>query len=102
MPCDSETGGEQEIESKLLHLAASIFGENDEKLSLKDGPDDIEGWDSYAHTMIALEVEKTFDIALSANEVIAIQTLDDIARIISSKIKADNSLQSADQCFCKP
>jgi acyl carrier protein len=42
----------------------------------------VEEWDSMAHLMLVSEIESTFDVAMSDEDIIEIQTVGDIKRVL--------------------
>ncbi len=65
----------REILAKVLLLEESEI--NDE-LSRKD----LESWDSLAHLMLINEVEASFNVTLSDDEIIAINTVGDLKKAL--------------------
>jgi len=80
------TAHRNDIDAGVLELAARIFNAAPEKISLEQGPDEIAGWDSYAHTVLALEAESAFGVSLSTCDVLSIKTLADLS-VILKKLK---------------
>lgn len=79
----------------LLDIAAQVFGARREELDLSQGPDDIAGWDSYAHTVLAMETEAHFGIRLSTQDITGIETLADLAAIVERLVPEDVAASGA-------
>ena len=82
-------------EATLLDIASQVFGARREDLDISQGPDEIEGWDSYAHTVLAMEAEAHFNIRLSGADISGIETLADLAAIIE-RLKPEGPAEIAD------
>jgi long-chain acyl-CoA synthetase len=62
----------------VVTVAAEVFGCPVDSLSLRDGPDSIDGWDSLGHMRLVATVEKSHGVRLSAGQIISIRTLRDL------------------------
>lgn len=69
-------------DAAVLDIAAQVFGARREELDLSQGPDEIAGWDSYAHTVLAMETEEHFGIRMSTDDITSIETLGDLAAVV--------------------
>ncbi len=65
----------RKIVSKILLLNESTFGDD---LSRND----LEAWDSLAHLMLISEVESSFQVTLSDDDIVAINTVGDLRRML--------------------
>jgi len=65
----------RKIVSKILLLNESTFGDD---LSRND----LETWDSLAHLMLISEVESSFQVTLSDDDIVAINTVGDLRRML--------------------
>lgn len=79
---DGEAEDSSEIEAKVLALAATVFRLPQEELSLRDGPDEVLGWDSFSHLSLILEAESHFSVRLPAAKVAGISSLADLTKSI--------------------
>ncbi len=73
------------MEQKLSQIIASVF-----KVPTKDIQDNvkirsIESWDSLKHMELIAAIESELDIELSFEEIISINSLNDIKKILASK-----------------
>ena len=66
-------------------LAEAIELELDE-LTDESSPDNTPEWDSFAHMNMVAEVEKAYNIKLTLEEVIEMQSLSKIAEVVSRKL----------------
>ncbi len=69
------------MEEKLKEIFIKVLGSYDSEKKQQE----YERWDSFAHMEIVSEVENRFNIALNADEVVSIESAQDILKIISSK-----------------
>ncbi|MEK6908500.1 MAG: acyl carrier protein [Nanoarchaeota archaeon] len=69
------------MEEKLKGIFIKVLGSYD---SIKK-QQEYERWDSFAHMELVSEVESRFGVALTVDEVVSIESAQDILRIISSK-----------------
>jgi acyl carrier protein len=46
---------------------------------------DIEGWDSLKHVLLVVGIERDFQVKLTADEIRAMVTMADVARILQDK-----------------
>ena len=51
------------------------------------GPEDIEGWDSLAHLSMVMAVSDAFGIEFGFEEVMEIQTVGDLLRLVAAKVQ---------------
>lgn len=51
------------------------------------GPGDIEEWDSLAHQGLILELEKTFEIKLDIDDILEMESVEEIVEIMTEKMK---------------
>jgi len=65
----------EDIICKILSLEKDQIGDN---ISRKD----LEEWDSLTHLALVSELEQTFDIILSDDEVVEIETIGDIRKTL--------------------
>ncbi len=73
---------------KLVDIVDRAFGaqlsDNEAHLSFKE----LDGWDSMNHMIFISELEKAFSIELSAEEIVAIDSLSSANKIINLKAAA--------------
>jgi long-chain acyl-CoA synthetase len=81
---DIKVEGTLTLES-FFTIAAKVFQLDSTKLSLRDRSGRIPGWDSLAHLNLILSIEKATGISFSVQEIVSIDSLEDIWRIINRK-----------------
>jgi len=50
-------------------------------------PDDIPGWDSMGHAALAASVEKVFQVSLDIDDVMAMENVAAIVRVLKQKLQ---------------
>ena len=83
-PEDLKVEGKLTLES-FFTIAAKVFQLNSTELSLKDRSGRIPGWDSLAHLNLILSIEKATGVSFSVQEIVSIDSLEDIWTIINRK-----------------
>jgi acyl carrier protein len=73
------------MKQKLITLLADIL-----KISIEDTSDDlamkeVETWDSLKHMELIVSIEKTFDIELTFDEIVAMQTVKGIKQVLINR-----------------
>jgi acyl-CoA synthetase (AMP-forming)/AMP-acid ligase II/acyl carrier protein len=71
-----------EIDSRLIELAALVFGVEKSSLSVASTPQSVEGWDSFRHVNLVLQAEEQFSIRIPGKLVGQIASLGDLSNII--------------------
>ncbi|MED3549812.1 acyl carrier protein [Cytobacillus praedii] len=75
----------KELESQIKRILLDELGiVEEDKLNITR--DEIAVWDSLKHLEIILTLEEEYDIHLTSEEVAQIHSLDDIVKIVGSKI----------------
>ena len=65
-----------------MSIAANVFGLSKEELTLDSNVYDTLGWDSLGHLMLITEFEQTFNIKLTTQQIMKIESLADLERLI--------------------
>ena len=73
------------MKQKLIELLADIL-----KISIEDTSDDlamkeVETWDSLKHMELIVSIEKIFDIELTFDEIVAMQTVNGIKQVLINR-----------------
>jgi acyl carrier protein len=71
---------------KIREIAAGIFQLDASSIRLEMGPDDIDTWDSLNHMRLITEVESSFSIRLSMQQIQNIRSLEDLANSVASAV----------------
>ncbi len=67
---------------KLKEILAKVLLINRNKISDEMSRNSVEGWDSMAHLMLVTEIEAAFDVAMSDDDIMEIQTVGDIKKAL--------------------
>ena len=65
----------------LMEVFPSLNGE----INNSWGPDQIQDWDSLAHLNLVMVLGEKFDVSLEFEEVMSIETVGDIFRVLNEK-----------------
>mgnify|MGYP001336959868 CR=1 FL=1 len=69
------------VNETIFETFQSLNGEIDESW----GPDQIQDWDSLNHLNLVMALGKKFDVTLEFEEVMSIETVGDIFRVLNEK-----------------
>ena len=69
------------VNETLLEVFPSLNGE----INKNWGPDQIQDWDSLAHLNLVMTLGEKFDVSLEFEEVLSIETVGDIFRVLDDK-----------------
>ncbi|MGO8756735.1 MAG: acyl carrier protein [Terracidiphilus sp.] len=75
---------------KVQEAFATSFDVDPKSVTIETGPSDIPGWDSVGHLSLASNLEQAFEINLDVDELIEMENVREIVRIVSSKIQKNN------------
>jgi len=73
------------MKQKIEALMADLFGIKNEDITDSLTMENTDGWDSLKHMELIVSIEQTFGIELSFEEIVAMQTLKDIKKILKEK-----------------
>ncbi|MFZ1099937.1 MAG: acyl carrier protein [Steroidobacteraceae bacterium] len=68
---------------KAFHGA---FDVEPQSISVDTQPDDVPGWDSMGHVTLASSLEREFAISFDVDELMAMENVREIIRIVKAKI----------------
>lgn len=74
------------MEEKLIKIFCNIFNVNENEISNKSSPENLENWDSLTHMDLVVSVEEEFEIRLTSDEIIEMKNFKMIKEILASKI----------------
>ena len=74
-----------EIIKKLERIFRDIFDEEDLGISNETTAEDIEDWDSLAHILLVLAIEKDFNVKFALGELQTLQNVGDMVDLIIKK-----------------
>jgi acyl carrier protein len=72
--------------SKVRLAFHDAFGVNPPLISLETAPDDIPGWDSVGHLILATSLESTFEVTFDVDELMAMENVREIVAILRAKL----------------
>lgn len=74
-----------DISKKVISSIASAIGVDASLLSDDIGPGDLAQWDSLKHLAVLSQLEQDFSIAFAVDEVLDMETIEDIVQLITEK-----------------
>ena len=72
---------------KLLPIFQNVFDDDSLVLYESTNASDIDGWDSLAQIRLIVAIEKLFKVRFSAAEIVKLQNVGDMIKLISKKKK---------------
>ena len=72
--------------TKVRAAFKSAFDIDPELVSIETSASDIPAWDSVSHLSLASELEQAFDVSLDVDELIEMENVREIVRIIQTKL----------------
>ena len=66
------------MSQKLYKIISNVMDISISELTDKSGPENIENWDSYNGLMIVSELESTFNVHFTMDEVVSVKNVKDI------------------------
>lgn len=78
--------GSYDVLNQVRESFKSAFEIDPKLVTLDTSPSDIPGWDSIGHLSLASNLEQTFAIDLDVDELIEMENVREIVRIISAKM----------------
>ncbi len=79
----SDTG---DVLSKVQEAFKNAFDVDPQQVTMETNPSDIPLWDSMGFLSLASSLEETFSITLDVDELMEMETVRDIVRIITPKL----------------
>jgi acyl carrier protein len=71
---------------KVREAFKSVFDVDPQLLTLETSAGDIPGWDSLGHLSLTTQLEQTFGITFDVDELMEMENVREIVRIISAKL----------------
>jgi acyl carrier protein len=75
-----------DVMKKFTSVFRETFNNDSIQLTKETTADDIEGWDSLSHVNLILAIELAFDIEFTQREIMAFDTVGDMAACVEEKI----------------
>ena len=69
-------------DTKLKRILAKVLLIDEDKISDDMSRKKVEEWDSMAHLMLVSEIEAAYEVTMSDNDIMEIQTIGDIKKIL--------------------
>ncbi len=63
-------------------IVAKVLGFKPEQINDKSGPDNLESWDSFSGLILVTELEKSFKVSFSLEEIVEVKKVGDIKKIL--------------------
>jgi acyl carrier protein len=76
----------QAVESRVLEMAADVFGVEASELSTATAPDDLEEWDSFAQLNLLVALEDEYVIRFEPDEFGQMSSLGAVAELVVAKL----------------
>ena len=76
-----------DVLSKVREAFADSFQIDPQLVTIETTASDIPGWDSVGHLSLASNLEQVFGVSLDVDELIEMENVRQIVRIISAKIQ---------------
>lgn len=68
---------------KLLDILEKIFQIPSEKITDKISQENLESWDSMTHLILITELEESFNIQITEEDILAMKTVSDIKNVLT-------------------
>lgn len=76
----------ENVLARLQEVFHETFGTDSQLISLETTPSDIPAWDSVGHLDLASRLERVFGISLDVDDLMEMENVREIVRIINSKL----------------
>lgn len=74
------------ILAKVREAFKAAFDIDPQTVTMESSASDIPAWDSVSHLSLASELEQTFDVSLDVDELIEMENVREIVRVIGMKL----------------
>lgn len=79
------------MDTQLQNLLADVFGVRAEEITLDTRKEDVGSWDSLKQMDLVVSLERAYEISLSIEDIIAMQSVRDIiARLKAKGVAIEN------------
>jgi len=72
--------------TRVQEVFQEAFGIEPQLISLETNPSDVRAWDSFGHMDLASRLERAFGISLDVDDLMEMENVREIIRIVSSKL----------------
>ena len=76
----------EDVLAKVREAFREAFDTDPQVITMDTSPDNLSGWDSLGHLTLASRLEETFGINLDVDDLMGMENVSDIVRIINSKL----------------
>lgn len=76
----------EDVFVKVQQAFHDAFDVDPQLVSMDTVPDDIPGWDSVGHLGLASSLESTFGVSLDVDDLMEMENVREIVRIVQSKL----------------
>ena len=76
----------QDVLARVQKAFHAAFDVDPQSISLETQPDDVPGWDSMGHVTLASSLERELDISFDVDDLMAMENVREIVRIVTSKV----------------
>lgn len=76
---------EQEMSQKIQQAFKSAFGTTPEQVVIGATPNEIPGWDSLGHAVLASNLEQIFNVTFDIDELMAMEDVSAIVEVMKNK-----------------
>ncbi len=84
-----ESKGTASISNAIINIASEAFNLDNTLIKMKDSSHSIDGWDSMAHLVFITTLEKKFSLKFSTAEMMNMNILTAVEKIITEKLKVN-------------
>jgi acyl carrier protein len=81
---------EESVLNKVREAFQVAFDVDPRFISMQTSASDVPEWDSVGHLSLASSLEQTFDISLDVEELMSMESVKDIVRVVESKLAKRN------------
>lgn len=76
----------EELLEKVRTAFKSSFDVDPQTITINTVPSDIPAWDSMGHVTLASSLEKTFGLSFDVDDLMAMENVKEICRVVQSKL----------------
>jgi acyl carrier protein len=79
----------QRVLSRVISIAADVFGVSELALTPSSSPDNIETWDSLHHLSLVVALEQEFNVQFSPEEIEQLLSIELTNALVEEKLRGD-------------
>jgi acyl carrier protein len=77
---------QDDVLARVQKAFQSAFDVDPHSITLDTQPSDVQAWDSMGHVTLASSLEREFNISFDVDELMAMENVKEIIRIVESKL----------------